>query len=1023
MTVIVQSLFAWVVRATWDASLVVALVLLAQQLLRRRASARWRYNLWLLVMARLMLPAVPQSRWSPFNWVSPDHSARISKTSGPGQPSSNEKLTTEDRFIPIRARSASPLPLAPAARPANVIVADARAVGVVDSEAAIGSDEAPPGAGPDDADSASHGAQDSVSPQRLAVADAPSIHSTSRSVGKAPPVTWESNGGGLIAARRPELRGDAMPSANRAPTVPYLVTETPAPAIHVAAQARSAPMHPVMIASAIRRLLSWLRVNWRAVVAMLWLSGAVVVISHALTASVWLALRVRQASELHNPSLHRLLESCRRQAAARRSPRLVSAPRGMGPALLGIVRPVLLLPPDLPRRLTTSELRLVLLHELGHMRRADVALNWLLAVLEAAHWFNPVIWLAFGRLRADREMACDEWVLSRAAPGARDDARRDYGRAILKLIESLPAGSVPAGAVGVLNGGAWLRKAQLRRRITMIALFDRSGRRASALGLAVSLAVGAVALTGAVRADDEAPKPAAEQPARSEAAPDERAPAQQPDESRGKTEAPPAREEGERTGSDSAAPRKEQPPLAGESAPGAPASPDAAPAESRPAGGAPAPTAVSTSDAPRSEPGMATQGRPAQPAALPAGSAPRAPLAGPGTSSALPPAPRSITVAPGAEPMASGALPSGSAPAAPTALSAGSAPIAPGALPSGSAPPPVAGSSALPGRPGAAGTPIPGAPSSTPVLPSPTAALPGYGGVFSATPPVAVTTPSPASPANEPAAAPTFPAAGREPIGATPAPGGAAAGYVAPPARDPNFGSASAGAPGVAAVPMTRDGKFNPFGARTSAAGHRGSEMNGHVEDADAARADEATAEALHKRIRANFQNVSLTDALHLVADSTGVDVFVDRRALDQAPASPDSPLTVDSPVTLELREPRPADMVLPLLLRSAGGDALGYEISDGVVVITTKARLNRTLVTRTYSVQGMEQMADRLPGLISRTVAPNTWAPQGFANVELFGSSLVVTTTEPNQREIAKLLSLLKHDNGQAWRKAGIGR
>src|SRR4051794_30750535 len=66
----------WVLRTTWEASLIAALVLLAQWLLRGRVSARWRYNLWLLVVARLLLPAVPGTHFSPFNFVQLPQPAR-----------------------------------------------------------------------------------------------------------------------------------------------------------------------------------------------------------------------------------------------------------------------------------------------------------------------------------------------------------------------------------------------------------------------------------------------------------------------------------------------------------------------------------------------------------------------------------------------------------------------------------------------------------------------------------------------------------------------------------------------------------------------------------------------------------------------------------------------------------------------------------------------------------------------------------------------------------------------------------
>src|SRR5215213_10245052 len=60
---------AWVLRSGCEACVLAGLVLVAQRALRGRISARWRYNLWLLVVARLVLPGVPGVEVSPFNLV------------------------------------------------------------------------------------------------------------------------------------------------------------------------------------------------------------------------------------------------------------------------------------------------------------------------------------------------------------------------------------------------------------------------------------------------------------------------------------------------------------------------------------------------------------------------------------------------------------------------------------------------------------------------------------------------------------------------------------------------------------------------------------------------------------------------------------------------------------------------------------------------------------------------------------------------------------------------------------------
>jgi beta-lactamase regulating signal transducer with metallopeptidase domain len=58
------------------------------------------------------------------------------------------------------------------------------------------------------------------------------------------------------------------------------------------------------------------------------------------------------------------------------SPRLLISAAVSSPALSGFLRPILLLPPEFPGELTSREARLVLVHELIHLRRWDLPLNW-----------------------------------------------------------------------------------------------------------------------------------------------------------------------------------------------------------------------------------------------------------------------------------------------------------------------------------------------------------------------------------------------------------------------------------------------------------------------------------------------------------------------------------------------------------------------------------------------------------------------------------------------------------------------
>ena len=91
-------------------------------------------------------------------------------------------------------------------------------------------------------------------------------------------------------------------------------------------------------------------------------------------------------------------------------PLIVSA-RMSGPGLWGLLRPKIILPPDLETRLQEDELAAVLLHELMHLRQRD---NWLATaqmMVCCLLWFHPLIWLIDRRLMGERELMCDESVI------------------------------------------------------------------------------------------------------------------------------------------------------------------------------------------------------------------------------------------------------------------------------------------------------------------------------------------------------------------------------------------------------------------------------------------------------------------------------------------------------------------------------------------------------------------------------------------------------------------------------------
>ena len=113
----VEEVFRWILQTTWQTTILVGLILLAQWLLRRRLAPAWRYGLWLLLIARLLMPVVPPSGFSIFNLARTDLAnsrvdTRVVDTN-PHPPINNLDATPSTDFAP--AKESRRLPARPAA--------------------------------------------------------------------------------------------------------------------------------------------------------------------------------------------------------------------------------------------------------------------------------------------------------------------------------------------------------------------------------------------------------------------------------------------------------------------------------------------------------------------------------------------------------------------------------------------------------------------------------------------------------------------------------------------------------------------------------------------------------------------------------------------------------------------------------------------------------------------------------------------------------------------------------------------
>lgn len=154
------------------------------------------------------------------------------------------------------------------------------------------------------------------------------------------------------------------------------------------------------------------------------------------------------------------------------------------PALVGALRPRVIVPRDFNDRFSADERGLILAHERTHLERGDAQINALIAVFTCLCWFNPLVHIAAIAVRRDQELSCDATVVARLP-----HAKRAYARALLKV--QTPGMAIPLGCAWPAAG-----RHSLHERISLLGA-ERPARGRRLIG---AVSVGLLSATSGVAA-------------------------------------------------------------------------------------------------------------------------------------------------------------------------------------------------------------------------------------------------------------------------------------------------------------------------------------------------------------------------------------------------------------------------------------------------------------------------------------------------------------------------------------------
>lgn len=226
----------------------------------------------------------------------------------------------------------------------------------------------------------------------------------------------------------------------------------------------------------------------RKAIPFIWISGVFILGSVIFINNALFLRRVRKCPHIDDQNVLSILYDCKNLMKLSKNVDLVKTNVSQTPCVLNFIKPIILLPEYSLEKCNLIHLKYILLHELAHVKRKDIFINYIVNFLCIIYWFNPLIWYGFHKMREDREICCDSLALS----VLRENEVISYGFSIIKIAEiSLRAPYLPSVA-GIIN-----KKSKIKRRIEMIKIFKKNSYRLSAFALALLLLTGITFLTGA----------------------------------------------------------------------------------------------------------------------------------------------------------------------------------------------------------------------------------------------------------------------------------------------------------------------------------------------------------------------------------------------------------------------------------------------------------------------------------------------------------------------------------------------
>ena len=160
----------------------------------------------------------------------------------------------------------------------------------------------------------------------------------------------------------------------------------------------------------------------------LWIAGIVAILTMAIREAILFKRKLLLCRPIEDMEILQMVEEHLKDYDIDRQVSVLKCNYVQSPGVFGYIKPQILLPDRFTGDMDKGKLNSILLHEICHIERHDLLINYIWLVAKAVHWFNPLVWIAYRLYQDDIELCRDQMVASRVS----EDERLEYSASLIE---------------------------------------------------------------------------------------------------------------------------------------------------------------------------------------------------------------------------------------------------------------------------------------------------------------------------------------------------------------------------------------------------------------------------------------------------------------------------------------------------------------------------------------------------------------------------------------------------------------